>query len=182
VHDTYACLQDAGLNKLGDIFPRLEDIRDYALRPGVIPVPLTCAYGTGVDTDTAYSYAVDKLNAATAPAPDAVTDKKGDGTVNLRSLEACRDAGPKDATDVIEIDGGTHLGVVAAKQVLKALRAVLEMDSEECAAAMQAATDASLAETNERRPRLMHRLRSWLADDWLSRRSDTLRVLNEPEK
>jgi hypothetical protein len=172
-----ACLQDAGLDTLGDIFPRLEDIRDYALKPGVIPVPLTCAYGTGVDTDAAYSYAVDKLHAATAPAPDAVTDKKGDGTVNLRSLEACRDAGPKDATDTIEIDNGTHLGVIAAKQVLNALQAILEMDSEDCTAAMQAAVDVTLAEIKEYRPSLMHRLRAWLADDWLSRRSDTLRVL-----
>ena len=81
------CTQDVGLHQLNAMFPKLLDLHKGQLDAGYVPVPLTCIHGNGVDTDQAYYYDVDNLQAATAPEPTATVTDEGDGTVGLRSLK-----------------------------------------------------------------------------------------------
>ena len=82
-------VQDSGLERLAALYPRLRRLHDGQLAAGYVPVPMTCIHGNGVDTDQAYHYDVDALNASTAPEPKATVTKEGDGTVNLQSLKVC---------------------------------------------------------------------------------------------
>lgn len=80
-------MQDIGLHQLAEIYPRMQALQHDQLQPGHMPVKLTCVHGHGVDTDQAYYYGVDFLQAQTAPEPTATKTTDGDGTVSARSLE-----------------------------------------------------------------------------------------------
>ena len=69
------------------VYPRVHDLT-YPLPE--VDIRLHCLYGTGMDTDEAYVYDVPSFNASAPPAPKKVVKGPGDGTVNLRSLEACK--------------------------------------------------------------------------------------------
>lgn len=49
-----------------------------------------CMYGMGMDTDEGYVYDVDAFDGSAPDAPKKVLKGDGDGTVNARSLEACK--------------------------------------------------------------------------------------------
>ena len=53
-----------------------------------LDLPVHCLYGTGTDTDKGYVYDIDRFSASVPPAPKEASKGQGDGTVNLRSLEA----------------------------------------------------------------------------------------------
>ena len=55
-----------------------------------VDVRVHCLYGTGKDTDEGYVYDVPEFDASGPPPPKKIAKGPGDGTVNLRSLEACR--------------------------------------------------------------------------------------------
>jgi hypothetical protein len=79
--------QDVGLHQLAQIYPRLHKLHNDMLRPGAVPIPLICVWGTGIPTAKAYYYDVDDLKAISAPEPTTVYSENGDGTVNLKSLQ-----------------------------------------------------------------------------------------------
>lgn len=58
-------------------------------------MPVHCLYGTETDTDEAYLYDVPRFTDTTPPAPMTIINGPGDGTVNLRSLQACDRLGPQ---------------------------------------------------------------------------------------
>jgi hypothetical protein len=70
------------------MYPRLRKLHQGVLQPGVVPVPLLCVWGTGISTAEAHYYDVDDLRAISTPEPTTVYSETGDGTVNLRSLQA----------------------------------------------------------------------------------------------
>ncbi len=49
-----------------------------------------CMYGLGKDTDEGYMYDVDAFDSSAPNAPKKIFHGEGDGTVNKRSLEACK--------------------------------------------------------------------------------------------
>lgn len=57
-------------------------------------VPVHCIYGTDVDTEVGYLYDVKRFTGEVPPAPHKIRQGPGDGTVNLRSLQSCRQLGP----------------------------------------------------------------------------------------
>lgn len=83
--------------------------------------------GNGLDTDESYIYSVAHLNQSTAPEPNKIQSKNGDGTVNSRSLRACAQVGPKNATSVLELPEVSHLGVLSARPFLHRLAHILEV-------------------------------------------------------
>ena len=68
------------------VYPKVHDLT-YPLPQ--LDIRVHCLYGTGQDTDEGYVYAVPHFNASAPPPPKEVRTGLGDGTVNLRSLEAC---------------------------------------------------------------------------------------------
>ena len=68
------------------VYPKVNDLT-YPLPQ--VDIRVHCLYGTGQDTDEGYVYAVPHFNASAPPPPKEVRTGLGDGTVNLRSLEAC---------------------------------------------------------------------------------------------
>jgi lysophospholipase-3 len=69
------------------VYPRVHNIT-YPLPK--VGFQVHCLYGTGKDTDEGYVYDVSAFNASAPPAPSMVIKGPGDGTVNQRSLEACK--------------------------------------------------------------------------------------------
>lgn len=69
------------------VYPKVHDLT-YPLPE--VDIRVHCLYGTGKDTDEGYVYDVPKFNASGPPPPKKVVKGPGDGTVNLRSLEACK--------------------------------------------------------------------------------------------
>lgn len=69
------------------VYPIVHDLT-YPLPE--VDIRLHCLYGTGMETDEGYVYDVPRFNASAPPAPKEVRKGPGDGTVNLRSLEACK--------------------------------------------------------------------------------------------
>ncbi len=70
------------------VYPRVHNIT-YPLPK--VTFTVHCLYGTGKDTDEGYIYEVPVFNASAPPAPGKVIKGPGDGTVNLQSLEACKE-------------------------------------------------------------------------------------------
>ena len=69
------------------VYPKVHDLT-YPLPQ--VDIRVHCLYGTGPRTPTkGYVYAVSYFNASAPPPPKEVRTGLGDGTVNLRSLEAC---------------------------------------------------------------------------------------------
>lgn len=100
-------VQDTGLHKLGDIFPRLESIRDHALSKHIIPVPLVCVYGTHVPTDESYYYDVNEIVATTAPVRHHL---------NARAIYADRQTGgPPGSLAYIALAGARLYGLVGVR-------------------------------------------------------------------
>lgn len=57
-----------------------------------LDVPVHCMHGlmAGNSTEDHFLYDVDRFNASSPPAPTVTRMGKGDGTVNLKSLESCK--------------------------------------------------------------------------------------------
>ncbi len=70
------------------VYPRVHNLT-YPLPK--VNFKVHCMYGTGRDTDEGYLYDVDAFNASAPSAPSKVMKGDGDGTVNTRSLEACKE-------------------------------------------------------------------------------------------
>lgn len=75
------------------MYPKVHDLT-YPLPE--VDIRVHCLYGTGKETDEGYVYDVPKFDASPPPAPKKVVKGPGDGTVNLRSLEACRECASFD--------------------------------------------------------------------------------------
>ena len=104
--------------------------------------------GNGLDTDESYIYNVAHLNQKTAPEPNVVHSKEGDGTVNARSLHACARVGPKNATSVLELPQESHLGVLSARPFLNRLAKILEVPGVDLVTGAESAREEQLDATS----------------------------------
>ena len=75
------------------MYPKVHDLT-YPLPE--VDIRVHCLYGTGKETDEGYVYDVPKFDASPPPGPKKVVKGPGDGTVNLRSLEACKECAISD--------------------------------------------------------------------------------------
>lgn len=55
-----------------------------------LDIPVHCIYGVGLPTEESYHYDVAKFDADPPPAPTKASTGDGDGTVNINSLQSCR--------------------------------------------------------------------------------------------
>ena len=69
------------------MYPKVHDLT-YPLPK--LDMRVHCLHGTGVDTAEHFTYDVPHFSDSAPPAPSHVRQGPGDGTVNLRSLEAGR--------------------------------------------------------------------------------------------
>ena len=67
------------------LYPKVHDLT-YPLPK--LDMRVHCLHGTGVDTAEHFMYDVPRFSSSDPPAPSRVRQGPGDGTVNLRSLEA----------------------------------------------------------------------------------------------
>ena len=74
----HSCVQAA-------VYPR---VRSLVWPLPRLDIPVHCLYGTGTATDEGYVYDVDCFSASVPSPPKEASKGEGDGTVNLRSLEA----------------------------------------------------------------------------------------------
>ena len=80
-------------------------------------VPLYCIYGTGIDTPEKFLYATDEF-------PDTFPKTifgDGDGTVNIRSLQACHSFVGKQKQQVVikSFSKAEHMGMVGDSRVIE---------------------------------------------------------------
>lgn len=93
------------------------DTEPYKLNFSAPDVELHCLYGTGVDT-------VHRLNyekSSTLDGTPKLETGDGDGTVNYRSLSACKQWMGRQAQPVraLELDAVDHMGILNNGKVLK---------------------------------------------------------------
>ncbi len=69
------------------LYPKVHDLT-YPLPK--LDMRVHCLHGTGMDTAEHFTYDVPRFSDSAPPAPSHVRQGPGDGTVNLRSLEAGR--------------------------------------------------------------------------------------------
>lgn len=105
--------------------------------------------GNGLDTDESYIYSVAHLNTSTAPEPYKVQSKKGDGTVNALSLQACGKVGLANQTTMLELPLESHLSVLSARPFLHHLARILEVPGINLVHGAQAAEQELLAEPSD---------------------------------
>lgn len=83
-------------------------------------VPLYCLYGTGVDTPEKFFYGTDEF-------PDTFPKTlfgNGDGTVNIRSLQACQKFIGKQQQQVVikSFSKAEHLGIIGDPRVIEYIK------------------------------------------------------------
>ena len=97
------------------MYPKVHDLT-YPLPE--VDIRVHCLYGTGKETDEGYVYDVPKFDASPPPGPKKVVKGPGDGTVNLRSLEACKECASSDTCtplgSVCVADGCMITGMLAS--------------------------------------------------------------------
>jgi pimeloyl-ACP methyl ester carboxylesterase len=108
VDDALRLLHDLKLSQQAAIYPRVSELIN-PLTP--LQVPVHCVYGTDVDTEVGYVYDVKAFSGEVPPAPHRIRQGPGDGTVNLRSLQSCRQLGPM-AEQHVPNPNATHLGIL----------------------------------------------------------------------
>ncbi|CAL8461900.1 g1431 [Coccomyxa elongata] len=112
--DALQLLKDLNLTQQAAVYPRVHNLT-YPLPK--VNFKVHCMYGTGRDTDEGYVYDVDAFNASAPSAPSKVMKGDGDGTVNTRSLEACKELGDKATLKFF--GNASHTGILADKRLLK---------------------------------------------------------------
>ncbi|CAL5222796.1 g5212 [Coccomyxa viridis] len=90
--DALQLLQDLGLKQQAAMYPKVHDLT-YPLPK--LDMRVHCLHGSGVDTAEHFTYDVPRFSDSAPPAPSHVRQGPGDGTVNLRSLEAGRRLGSR---------------------------------------------------------------------------------------
>lgn len=95
----------------------MKDTAQYKLNFSAPDVELHCLYGTGIETVQRLSY---EKGSGLDGTPKLETGD-GDGTVNYRSLAACKQwAGLQSASvTAVELDSVDHMGVLSHSKVLK---------------------------------------------------------------
>eukprot|EP01026_Neomeris_dumetosa_P046799 TRINITY_DN3998_c0_g2_i10.p1 TRINITY_DN3998_c0_g2~~TRINITY_DN3998_c0_g2_i10.p1 ORF type:complete len:400 (+),score=48.12 TRINITY_DN3998_c0_g2_i10:149-1348(+) len=120
--DLKQLLLDCGLQQAAEVYDSVvEAVQNITLPESV---RLTCIYGKGVETEAQYQYQINSFAKDKTPSPPKVTKKSdGDGTVNIRSLEA-----QKGVATMIPLTGQTHVGILMAVDCKKAIKQILDIN------------------------------------------------------
>ncbi|KAK9850975.1 hypothetical protein WJX84_006128 [Apatococcus fuscideae] len=114
--DAVKMLHDLNLTQQAELYGR-SHAATYPLPK--LRVPMYCLHGSNVSTDYAFQYDVDHFSAAPPPAPANRTTGDGDGTVDIRSLMACKEFGPQ--VKIFDFPNASHLGILQQKDAVKGI-------------------------------------------------------------
>ncbi|EIE25135.1 Lecithin:cholesterol acyltransferase [Coccomyxa subellipsoidea C-169] len=111
--DALQLLKDLELTQQAAVYPVVHNLT-YPLPK--VDFKIHCMYGLGKDTDEGYMYDVDAFDSSAPNAPKKIFHGEGDGTVNKRSLEACKGLG--DNVTLKSFGNASHTGILADKRLL----------------------------------------------------------------
>lgn len=105
--DALQLLQDLNLTQQAAVYPFVHR-QTVPIQP--LDIPVHCIYGVGLPTEESYRYDVAKFDADPPPAPTKASTGDGDGTVNINSLQSCRQLGSFVKTHTFT--NASHLGIL----------------------------------------------------------------------
>ncbi|KAK9841450.1 hypothetical protein WJX74_006021 [Apatococcus lobatus] len=111
--DALQMLHDLNLTQQAELYGRSHGAT-YPLPK--LNVPMYCLHGSHVSTDYTFQYDVQHFSAAPPPAPASRTSGDGDGTVDIRSLTACKEFGPQ--VKIYNFPNASHLGILQQKDAV----------------------------------------------------------------
>lgn len=125
--DALKLLQDLNLTQQAAVYPRVHNLT-YPLPK--LNLPVHCLYGVDVLTEMGFEYDIPHFNATVLPpAPSKTRTGDGDGTVNIRSLEACSRLG-EDVT-LQSFEKASHLGLLKDDRPIQVILHLLTLHSSE---------------------------------------------------
>lgn len=123
--DALKILQDLNLTQQATVYPWVHNLT-YPLPR--LELPVHCLYGVDVHTETGFEYDIPHFNGSVKPpAPNKIRSGDGDGTVNLRSLEACSGLG--DDVTLQSFEKASHLGLLKDDRTIRVILHLLTLHS-----------------------------------------------------
>jgi lysophospholipase-3 len=121
--DALQILQDLNLTQQATVYPWVHNLT-YPLPR--LDLPVHCLYGVDVHTETGFEYDIPHFNGSVKPpAPSKIRSGDGDGTVNLRSLEACSRLG--DDVTLQSFEKASHLGLLKDDRAVRVIVHLLSL-------------------------------------------------------
>ncbi|KAK9800276.1 hypothetical protein WJX73_002429 [Symbiochloris irregularis] len=105
--DALQMLQDLNLTQQASVY---DIVHRLTVPMPALDIPVHCIHGKGVETEDSYFYDIAAFNGKVPPAPNKVTHSDGDGTVNIASLQSCKQLGK--TVEVHTFNNASHLGIL----------------------------------------------------------------------